>query len=90
MVDWMSAADEEAADMAFRNALEIDGLLHKYSHTSQLAGLPGGRELCRRSMHISTSVDSVPFSRPDQAMMGHANRVQRSFELELPKLQEFS
>lgn len=29
MVDWawMSAADEEAADMAFRNALEIDGLL---------------------------------------------------------------
>jgi hypothetical protein len=26
---WMSAADEEAADMAFRNALEIDGLLHE-------------------------------------------------------------
>lgn len=24
---WMSAADEEAADMAFRNALEIKGLL---------------------------------------------------------------
>jgi hypothetical protein len=24
---WMSAADEEAANMAFRNALEIDGLL---------------------------------------------------------------
>jgi len=25
---WMSAADEEAANMAFRNALEVDGLLH--------------------------------------------------------------
>lgn len=26
---WMSAADEEAADMAFRNALETDDLLHE-------------------------------------------------------------
>lgn len=25
---WMSAADEEAANMAFRNALEVDDLLH--------------------------------------------------------------
>jgi hypothetical protein len=26
---WMSAADEEAANVAFRNALEIDGLLQE-------------------------------------------------------------
>jgi hypothetical protein len=26
---WMSAADEEAADMAFRNALRIDSLLQE-------------------------------------------------------------
>jgi len=27
---WMSAADEEAADWAFRSALETDGLLQEF------------------------------------------------------------